>query len=108
MSMIAEDALIRKASPAIFLKRYGPVVTAAEENLDILMRQAELDAVAIELDFVDPPIPGRHFNDGGRQRRGSLSRALGTRTLDHGDGTLGHLGQWDTSLENGPDFSVTL
>jgi hypothetical protein len=50
--MIAEEALIRNASFAIFLKR---LVQSLGENLDILVCDVELDSIAVELDLVNPP-----------------------------------------------------
>ena len=39
----------------------GPVVTAAGKDLDGVVVDVELDAIAVELDFMDPPIAGRRW-----------------------------------------------
>jgi len=45
------------------LEAIGPVVTAAGEDLHGFVRQMDLDAVAIELDFMNPSRSGRHLLD---------------------------------------------
>jgi hypothetical protein len=68
-STMAEPALMCQASSATFLKTLGPIVAAAGENLDGLVHQVNLDAVAVEFDLMDPAIAGRHFLDRRRQCR---------------------------------------
>jgi hypothetical protein len=46
-----------------------PIVAAPGEDLRRLVGQVDLDTVAVELDFVNPPITGRHFLDRGCQGR---------------------------------------
>ena len=46
----------------------GPVVAAAGEDLDGIVMDVQLHAVAVELDLVDPAIAGWHFLDRRRQR----------------------------------------
>jgi hypothetical protein len=46
------------------LEPVRPVVTAAGEDLDRLVGEVDLHAVAVELDFVDPAGAGRHLLDG--------------------------------------------
>jgi len=41
----------------------APVVTAAGEDRHGFARQVDLDAVAIELDFMNPSRSGRHLLD---------------------------------------------
>jgi hypothetical protein len=48
---------------------FGPVVTAARENLHGLVNDVHLDAIAIELDFVEPTLAAGHLLDRRRQRR---------------------------------------
>ena len=43
------------------LEAMGPVMAAPGEDLDGLVGQVDLDAVAVELDFVDPAVSGRHL-----------------------------------------------
>jgi hypothetical protein len=38
-------------------------MTAAGEDLDRLVRQVHLDPVAVEFDFVNPAVAGRHVVD---------------------------------------------
>jgi hypothetical protein len=47
----------------------GPVIAPASEHLDGVVVDVELDAIAVELDFMDPALAGRHFLDRGGQRR---------------------------------------
>jgi hypothetical protein len=47
----------------------GPIVAAAGEDLHLLVGQVDLDAVAVELDFVNPSLAGRHLLDRGCQGR---------------------------------------
>jgi hypothetical protein len=47
----------------------GPVVTAPRENLHRFVGEVDLHPVAIELDFMDPSLAGRHAVDRGRQGR---------------------------------------
>jgi hypothetical protein len=42
---------------------FGPIVAATGENLDWLVPQVNLDAVAVELDLVDLLIAGWHLLD---------------------------------------------
>ena len=58
-----------QASCGDLLEALGPVVTAAGEDLDRLVGQMDLDPVAVELDFVNPALAGRHLLDRGRQGR---------------------------------------
>ena len=51
------------------LEAVGPVVAPAGEYLDGLVGQMDLDAVAVELDLVDPARAGRHLLDRRCQRR---------------------------------------
>jgi hypothetical protein len=67
-SMIAELALIRKASLAIFLSRRSSRSLAGEHR-GALVRDVELDAVAVELDLMNPSLARQHLVDRGRQRR---------------------------------------
>ena len=48
-----------------FLESVGPVVTAPGVDLDRLVVQMDLHAVAVELDFVNPSRSGRHPPDRG-------------------------------------------
>ena len=56
-----------------FLESMRPIVTAAGEYLDGFVRQVNLDPVAVELDFVDPAVSGRHLVD--RRSQGRLDEA---------------------------------
>jgi hypothetical protein len=47
----------------------GPVITPPGEYLDGVVMDVELDAIAVELDLVDPAIAARHSVDRTRQRR---------------------------------------
>ena len=60
---------MRQASCGDLLEAVGPVVAAPGEDLDRLVGQVDLDAVAVELDFVNPALAGRHLLDRGRQGR---------------------------------------
>jgi hypothetical protein len=55
---------------------FGPVVAAAGEDLDRLVGQVDLDAVAVELDFVNPARPGRTED----ARAGSMKPGKGALT----------------------------
>jgi hypothetical protein len=61
------------------LEALGPVVAAAGEDLDRLVGQVDLSAVAVELDFANPALSRRHLLDRGGQ--GRLDEA-GQRRLD--------------------------
>jgi hypothetical protein len=47
----------------------GPVVAAPGEDLDRFIGEVHLDAIAVELDLVDPAIAAGYAADRGRQRR---------------------------------------
>jgi hypothetical protein len=47
----------------------GPILTAAGEYFDDRVFQMDLDAITVELDFMDPPLTVWHGVDRGRQRR---------------------------------------
>jgi hypothetical protein len=51
------------------LEAPGPVDPVAGKDRDFFIRDVKLDAVAVELDLVDPAITLRHPLDRGRQRR---------------------------------------
>ena len=51
------------------LEAMRPVVTSPGEDLDGFVGKVDLDAVAVELDFVDPAGSGRHLRDRGCQSR---------------------------------------
>lgn len=51
-----------------FAKASGPIIAASGENLDRIIVDMELDAIAIELDLMDPAVAGRHLLDRRRQR----------------------------------------
>jgi hypothetical protein len=55
------------------LEPAGPVVAAASENRGALVGDVELDAVAVELDLMDPPLAFRHLVN--RRRQGRLDEA---------------------------------
>jgi hypothetical protein len=65
---MAKPALMCQASSATFLKRLVQSLPRPGENLDGLVHQVNLDAVAVEFDLVDPAIAGRHLLDRCRQR----------------------------------------
>ena len=46
---------------------FGPVMTATGENLHGLVNDVHLDAVAIELDLVEPTVAAGHLLDRGCQ-----------------------------------------
>jgi hypothetical protein len=50
-----------------FLEAMGPVVASAGEHGNRLVGHVDLDAVAVELDFVNPSGSGRHLLDRGRR-----------------------------------------
>jgi hypothetical protein len=52
-----------------FLEAVGPIVTAPREDLDRLVGEMDLHAVAVELDFVNPAGAGRYLFDRGGQGR---------------------------------------
>jgi hypothetical protein len=58
-------------------KAMGPVVTATGENLDCLVGEMDLHPVAIELDLVNPPVPGRSSFDRSCQLRFDKAGKLG-------------------------------
>jgi hypothetical protein len=68
-SMIAELDLMCQAFSATLLEAPGPVVTASRVDLDGFVGEMNRDAVAVELDLVDPPLATRHAVDRRRQRR---------------------------------------
>ena len=41
------------------LEPMGPIVAAAGEDLHSLVGEMHLDTIAVELDFVNPAVPGR-------------------------------------------------
>jgi hypothetical protein len=47
----------------------GPVVTPPRENPHCFVSEMHLDTIAVELDFMDPSLAGRHAVDRGRQGR---------------------------------------
>ena len=55
-----------------------PVMAAPSKNLDRLVHQVNLDAVAVELDLMDPAIAGGHF----------VSRRCKRRFYESGVGSL--------------------
>ena len=57
----------------------GPVISAAGEDSHGLVCEMDLDAVAVELDFVNPAGPARHLLD--RAGQGRLNEAR-QRRLD--------------------------
>ena len=61
------------------LEAFGPVVAAAGEDLDGLVGEVDLDAVAVELDLVDPALAGRHLLDR-RASAGSMKPGRGALT----------------------------
>ena len=80
--LAVDDGGARLDVPSVvgdLLEAVGPVVAAAGENLDRLVGEVDLDPVAVELDFVNPALSGRHLLDRGRQ--GRLDEA-GKRRLD--------------------------
>jgi hypothetical protein len=46
----------------------GPILAAAGENFYRFVRQVNLDAIAVELDFMNPALAGGRFVDRRRQR----------------------------------------
>ena len=68
-----------QASWATFLKRWVQSWPRRVKILHRLVGQVDLDPVAVELDFVNPSLAGRHLLDRGRQ--GRLDEA-GQRRLD--------------------------
>jgi hypothetical protein len=63
-SMIADPVQICHASSAIFLNR---VVQSTAPGVDL--REMDLNAIAIEFDFVEPTVAAGHLVDGARERR---------------------------------------
>jgi hypothetical protein len=51
-----------------FFEASGPVIAVAGKDLGGVVMDMKLNAIAVELDLVDPAIAGRHFIDRGRQR----------------------------------------
>jgi hypothetical protein len=47
----------------------GPVMTTARENFHGLVNDVHLDAISVELDFVQPSLAAWHSYDRGRQCR---------------------------------------
>jgi hypothetical protein len=63
-SMIADPVQICHASSAIFLNR---VVQSTAPGVDL--QEMDLNAIAIEFDFVEPTVAAGHLVDGARERR---------------------------------------
>jgi hypothetical protein len=72
---MAEPALIVPGVVRDLPETRGPIVAAAGKNLEGLVHQVNLHAVAVEFDLVDPAIAGRHFLD--RRRRVRVRRIRG-------------------------------
>jgi hypothetical protein len=65
---LSPDAGEAGQRPIIINRELDDVLPPAGEDLYGVVVDLELDAIAVELDFMDPPIAGRHFLDRGRQR----------------------------------------
>ena len=70
--LAVDDGGARLDVPGIvgdLLEAVGPVVAPPGEDLGRLVGQMDLDPVAVELDFVNPALSGRHLLDRGCQGR---------------------------------------
>jgi hypothetical protein len=68
-SMMAEPAADVPGVAGDLLEAVRPVVATAGEDLDCGIPEMDLDAVAVELDFMNPARAGRDLLDRRRQRR---------------------------------------
>ncbi len=67
--MIAEARLDVLGVVRDLLEAVGPIMAPACEDFDRLVGEVDLDAVAVEFDFMDPTGAGWHLLDRGRHGR---------------------------------------